>query len=235
MTATCWSSLRGRVARFTKLDACCTPLAPLAACGSLTTKGFISVEYSPEISEAEEIEVKNAGGEICVTDPGCDELKWINLVITLCNVDPDLLTFVTGSPVVLDADGNGVGNRFRTGQACSINFGMEVWTDVPAAQCSVAGGKQYGYFLTPCVGSGIIGDFTIENDALSLTINAKARSGSGWGVGPYLVDDEGLGAIITPSPLLTPIGALDVLDMHLTTIAPPTPVCGCVAMPAAIV
>lgn len=216
--------------RLTKLDECCAPPVAATPCSVITTSGFISAAFSPEISEAEEIEVKNAAGEICITDPGCDEVKWMNVVLTMCGVDPDLMTFTTGSPLVLDHAGVSVGNRIRIGQSCSINFGMELWTDVPQTQCTPGGDKQYGYFLLPCVSSGVIGDFTIENGALNLVINARAKAASGWGTGPYDVDPTAVVGV--PGPLLTPMGVNDVMDMHLTTVAPPAAVCGCVAMPA---
>lgn len=197
----------------------------------IVTKGFVSVQYSPEISEAEDIELKNAGGEICVTDPGCDELKWFNLQMNFCQVDPDILSFITSAGLVLDYAGVSVGNRIRSGTVCDTNFGLEVWTDIPQETCSATpGSKPYGYFLVPCVSGGVIGEFTIENDALTMQINAKSRAGSGWGVGPYDVDAAD--AINTPGPLLTPIGPLDQMDLHVTTIAPPEPVCGCQPMAA---
>jgi hypothetical protein len=229
---TCWTSVRGRRLRATRLDSCCAPLPAATPCASLTSSGFVSVAYSPEIAENEDIELRNAGDEICVTDPGCSTLKYMNVEITLCQVDPDLFTFMTGSPLVLDFAGNSVGNRVQTGSFCSINFALEVWTDIPSEACTVGGtdNKPYGYFLLPCVGNGVIGDFTIENDALTMTINARARSKSGWGVGPYDVDAADLAN--TPGPLLTPIGPDDLMDIHLTTIAPPPAVCGCVPMPA---
>jgi hypothetical protein len=218
--------------RLTRLDDCCAPLAAAATCAFLVSKGFVSVAYSPEISEAEEIELKNANGDICVSDPGCDVLKWVNLTLSLCNVDPDILSFVTGSPLVLDSAGNSVGNRIQTGQACKVNFGLEVWTDIPGQDCA-ASDKQYGYFLAPCIGGGILGDWTIENDALNLELNAKARSGSGWGSGPWDVDNSAVPPLpAVPGPLLTPIGVTDVLDLHLTTIAPPDVTDGCEPMPA---
>lgn len=226
-----WKSVHGRTMRLTRLDDCCAPLAAAATCAFIVTKGFVSVAYSPEISSAEEIEVKNAAGEICVSDPGCDILKWINVTLSLCAVDPDILNFVTGAPVVLNSQGNNVGNRIQTGTACNANFALEVWTDIPQAQC--VDGKQYGYFLAACVGAGILGDWTIENDALNLELNAKARSGTGWGVGPWDVDNSTIPpALAVPGPLLTPMGALDVLDLHLTTIAPPVVTAGCQPMPA---
>lgn len=227
-----WSSVRGTRMRLTRLDECCAPLATATTCAFLVSKGFVSVAYSPEISGAEEIELKNANGDICVSDPGCDVLKWVNLTLSLCNVDPDILSFVTGSPLVLNSAGNSVGNRIQTGQACQVNFGLEVWTDIPGQDCA-AGAKQYGYFLAPCIGGGILGDWTIENDALNLELNAKARSGAGWGSGPWDVDETAVSPAPTaPGPLLTPIGVTDVMDLHLTTIAPPDVTDGCQPMPA---
>jgi hypothetical protein len=217
--------------RLTRLDECCAPLPALAPCAYLVTKGFVSVAYSPEISEAEEIEVKNAAGEICISDPGCDVLKWINTTLSMCAVDPDVLNFVTGAPAVLNTSGNTVGNRIQAGSACATNFALEVWTDIPLEQCT--DGKEYGYFLAACVGGGILGDWTIENDALNLELNAKARSGTGWGVGPWDVDNSTIPpAAVVAGPLLLPMGPLDILDLHKTTIAPPAVTVGCQPMPA---
>lgn len=228
-----WKSVRGRRMRLTRLDECCAPVEAGEECAVIVSSGFVSVAYSPEIAEAEEIEQRNAAGEICVTDPGCDSLKWVNLTLSLCVVDPDVLSFVTGSPLVLDAQGNSVGNRIQAGAVCGTNFALEVWTDIPQAVCSSTGAKQYGYFLAPCIGAGVIGDWTIENAALNLELSAKARSGSGWGTGPWDVDNTAVALPIVPGPLLTPIGADDVIDMHLTTIAPPEVTDGCEPMPPA--
>lgn len=232
MPTTQWPSVRGTRMRLTRLDECCAVLPVATPCAYLVSKGFVSVAYSPEISEAEEIELKNASGDVCVSDPGCDVVKWVNLTLSLCNVDPDILNFVTGSPIVLDIGGNNVGNRIQSGKACETNFALEVWTDIPGAVCSSSAAKQYGYFLAPCIGGGVLGDWTIENDALNLELTAKARSGSSWGNGPWDVDDSTVAAGIVPGPLLTPIGATDMIDLHMTTVPPPDETAGCQAMPA---
>lgn len=228
-----WPSVRGTRMRLTRLDECCAVLPAATPCAFLVSKGFISAAYSPEISEAEEIEVKNANGDICVTDPGCDVLKWINITLSLCNVDPDVLNFVTGAPIVLNSAGENVGNRVQTGEACRTNFALEIWTDIPNGVCSTTGDKEYGYFVAPCIGKGVLGDWTIENGALNLELSAKARSGSGWGAGPWDVDNTAVPpAVAVPGPLLTPFAATDVLDLHVTTIAPPDETDGCQPMPA---
>jgi hypothetical protein len=230
MPTKCWSSLRGRVARFTKLGAC-GALLPAASPGAVvTTEGFVSVQYSPTYTEPEEINLVNAGGKSCVSDPGKPQLRWVDLQIVLCRVDPDLFTFLTGNPLVLDYAGNAVGNRLNDAINLDGAFGMEVWTDLPTEEC--AGTPEFGYFLTPYIGQGQVGEWTIENDALTLTIqNARTRAGSGWGVGPYDVDPADVAN--APGPLIEPIGARDHLDLHTTTIAPPAAACGAVAMPAA--
>jgi hypothetical protein len=228
MATQCWSSVRARRMRVTRLDNCCTPLAPGAPCASLVTKGLVSVQYSPEIAEPEEIELRNGSGEICVTDPGCPEVKWWNLQMNFCGVDPDLFEFTTGSPMVLDWKGDAVGNRLQGNVTCDTSFAVETWTDLPQEQCA-DGLKEYGYFLVPCVTGGVLGEFTVQNDALTMQINARSRAGSGWGHGPYAVDQQD--AAGTAGPLITPIGPKDHLDLHKTTIAPPEPVCGCQPMP----
>lgn len=228
MATTCWSSIRGRTMRATKVDECGAPIE--SACSQVVTDGFISVEYSPEVEEGEEVTVRKANGALCCSDQGCPELKWINVELTLCQVDPDLFSFFTGYPLVLDFAGNSVGNRVRSAVQCDQGVALEVWTDICGQVCTTTGAKQYGYFLLPWVINGIVGDFTIENDALSLVISARTQVGGQWGTGPYNVDPTAVGNPPPAGPLLTAIGATDHLDMHLTTVAPPTAVCGCQAL-----
>lgn len=220
---TCWNSVRGRRMRVTRLDACGIPVA--GDCSQVVTDGFISIEFSPEIAEGEEIEIRKADGTLCVSDQGCPELKWINIEAQFCSVDPDLFSMMTGYETVLDYAGEAVGNRVSSEVQCDEGFALELWSDVPGQACGETRAKPWGYFLLPWVVSGIIGDFTIENDGTTFTFTARTKAGSGWGVGPYDVDP--IDADNTAGPLLTPIGPTDHMDMHLTTIEPPEPVCGC--------
>lgn len=212
--------------RATKVDSCGAPVE--SACSTVVTDGFISVEFSPEIEEGEEITVKKANGASCITDQGCPYIKWFNAEITFCQVDPDLFSFMTGYDLVLNYAGDTVGNRVGQDVQCESGIALELWTDIPGQVCSTTGAKKYGYFLLPFLKNGIIGDFTIENDALNLTINARTEIGSLWGTGPYNVDPINVANVA--GPLLTPIGPKQMLDMHVTTIAPPAAVCGCQAL-----
>jgi hypothetical protein len=220
---TCWSSIRGRRLRVTKVDNCGTPVA--GTCSQVVSDGFVSVEFSPEIAEGEEVEVRKADGTICVSDSGCPELKWINVEIAFCVVDPDLFSLVTGWETVLDHAANAVGNRVSGKVSCDEGFALELWSDIPRQDCGATGFRQYGYFLLPWVVNGTIGDFSLENDAATFTLSARTKAGGAWGVGPHNVD--AIDVANTPGPLLTPIGPDDHMDLHVTTIEPPAAVCGC--------
>lgn len=226
--------------RVTKLDSCCSPVND--PCAIVVTDGFISVVVTQEIEAAQEIIVKNAADKICVYDPGCDSLKDLTVVLTLCKINPELISIMTGQSVVLDYNGNAVGTRRSTDLACDRRFAIETWTQVPGTAC---GGnppqKQYGYFLLPCVRAATIsGDITIDGaNAVSVELTAKTTIPSLWGSGPENgtsplanYDVVAVDALNTPGHLLVPIGSTDHDHMQTTTIAPPAipSNCGCVAL-----
>ena len=175
MPATCWQSVRGRVMRATKLDECGNPVE--GPCSTVVSKGFVSIAYAAEISEGDEVEIKNANGELCISDKACDELKWVNLTITFCGVDPDLIGLMTGYQTVLDYAGNAVGNRVGQKILCDGGFALEAWSDIPGQNCAVTGNRLYGYFLAPWVKSAILNSFTIENDGATFEITARTEGG----------------------------------------------------------
>lgn len=225
-----WSSVRSCVARLTKLDTCGRPLPVGSPCAYLVTKGYVTINYSPEISEAEEIEVRNACGEICVSDPGCDSLNYISIEVQYCQVDPDAFSMMTGYETVLDYTGTSVGNRISDVISCDEGYALEAWSRIPGSQCEDAAAEgQWGYFLAPWVNGGTIGEFSLTNDAATFSYTGRTSKGSGWREGPWPVDQQD--ALGTPGGLLTPIGPRDHMDIHLTTIAPPDITDGCQAMP----
>jgi len=96
---------------------------------------------------------------------------------------------------------------------------LEMWSNVPAAACEPGQGQQYGYFLIPFLKGGVLGDFTVGNDAVNFTLSgANSKDGNGWGVGPYdvVLDDTGL-----ESELHEALLPNDHLLMQLTQVAPP--------------
>src|SRR5262245_47777841 len=90
----CYPAVRGRVARFTRLDDCgCPEPGP---CATIVTNDIVTITASAEIEEGEEITVRNMAGSLCISDKPCDSVKWYNIEITMCKIMPALYTLVAG-------------------------------------------------------------------------------------------------------------------------------------------
>ena len=222
--------VRGRTMRVTQTDGCCTP-AWGAEDGMVVTDGFVSVALTANINEPEEIIITNANGKTCVRDAGCAEFQGYSVEITFCEVTPCLFSLVTGQPSVVNAAGEIVGFRMNSAvSGCDSGFALEVWMGVPGVACQSEQGG-YGYLLLPCLQGGVIGDFTIENAAITFTVTgANTKAGNGWGVGPYAVVEDALGVA---APLPSPLDPDDHLYVSFTGIAPPEETDGCTAVPPA--
>jgi hypothetical protein len=215
--------------RVTRLDGCGAKV--LGPDSTVTSDGFVSVGLSAQTDEGQTISVTNAAGRVCILDEPAPAFTGYELSIEFCGVNPDLFSLLTGQEVVMDSQATpqGVGFRVNSGvDADESGFALEVWSNVPTAACEEGSGVAYGYFLIPFAKGGIIGDFTIANDAVNFTLTgARSKDGSAWGVGPYNVVKD---ASSIDAPLKTPIDSKDHLHMELTTVAPPEAVCGATAL-----
>jgi hypothetical protein len=201
----------------------------------VVTNGIISVEMTKEYEDREEFFVKNGDGVFCVKETNPPILKWINLVLTFCNVDPELVNIMTSEPLVLDNAPSPRATGFSTqeGSASTASFALEGWTRLSGLQGGPActGGVEYGYTLFPWIVEGTVGDLTFENGAANFVVNARTRSGSNWGTGPYFVDlSDATATLNNPIPLLTPILSTQHSRMFMTRLAPPTAGCGCTTL-----
>lgn len=222
-TTKCLKFVRGRAARFTRLNGCGVPVYGEAS--TVTTEGIITIGYTANIDEGDEINVPNFAGVTCVLDTPAPQLTGYTLEIQFCEVDPELYALATGQAVVLDAFGNAVGFDVDTSvSSLDTAFALEVWAGAPAQRCAEGGTGSFGYFLAPFVQGGVLGDFTIENGAVTFTIsNATTKQGNAWGVGPY---DVTLDASSVASPLLTAIGTNVALRAMIVNLDPPEAECG---------
>jgi hypothetical protein len=230
-SANCWSSVRGKVARFTRLDVCGNPV--IGPASTLVTDGFVTVTFSPQYQEADEITVVKANGKTCVSDKPADTLKWFDVTVTLCQVNPALASMLGGYESVLDFQGSAAGYRISE-DITTEGVGLELWSDVVAEDECAGGAAEYGYFLAPrIVNTKLSGDIVIQNDAVSLEFQGQTKRNK-WGTGPYKVVGSGTNGA-TASKLLTPMGRKQHLHAQVTTVAPPalTADCGATALAAA--
>lgn len=215
--------VNGRRARFTRLDGCGRPV--YADDSVAVTKGFVSVAYSANTTDADDVDVKNADGDQCVYKKGKTSLQGYGLEIEFCQVDPAVLAMLTGQSVRLNALGTQiVGFNVDTKIDMSdVGVAVEVWagaTDSDACLDPNAQGS-FGYFLAPFAQGGILGDFTVENGAIDFTwTGANTTDGNGWGAGPYPVVMD---STSTPGPLNDPLTSTTALAFEYTSVAPPAP------------
>lgn len=233
MSTVCFTPFKVPRVRVTRLDSCSRPVT--GDCSQVVSDGIISVEMTKNYEDREEFFVKNGDGNFCVKETNPPILKWIDLVLTFCNVDPDLVNIMAGEPLYTsdDAAETKIGWSTEEGSVTNVNFAFEGWTRLSGASsaCSGSVGVEYGYVLFPWVVEGTIGDMTLENGVANFVVNARTRSGSLWGVGPYNVDlSDNPGTYDTPIPMLTPIGALQHHRMFITRLAPPASACGCASL-----
>lgn len=235
MTSICYTPFKIPKIRVTQLNSCGLPVT---GCSTVVSDGIISVALTKEYEARQEFFVKNGNGDFCVRETNAPILKWINIVLTLCNVDPEMYNIMSADPTVLNdaVAPTSIGISTQEGSAASANFALEGWTRLANnGNVPCTGGVQYGYFLWPWVVEGTVGDLTLENGAASFTLNARTRSSSPWGTGPYNVSysDNPVGSL-TPKPLFTPITSIQHQRMFATRFAPPAASCGCTTLASLI-
>ncbi len=224
--AQCFTVLRVPKIRATLLDECGEP--EVGSCVQVVTDGMISIAETREQNERQDFFQLNSDGQACNTDTSPPILKWLNISITFCRVDPELFNMLTGEPLVLDGNDEAVGFRTREGSVNSVNFALEAWTRISGTSGCEGGNVRYGYVLWPWIVEGTTGDVTFENGNINFTVNARTRNFSRWGTGPYNVVLDSGGS---PSPLLAPIADGDHRHLQVTQVAPPEASCGCLPSP----
>lgn len=214
------SFLRGHIMRATRLDRVGRPIVGDESV--VTSEGFISVAYTANNEEGEAIAVTTANGKTCVSETATPSFNGYGMEIQFCEVDFALFTLLTGQEVIIDPQtGDAVGFKMESGVDVAANpFALELWmgavTDATPSENSEG---FYGYVLTPFLNGGTVGDFTVENAAITFTVsNLSTKTGSNWGAGPHEVQ---LGADGTRSVLTDPVSNREHLRSQIVEVAPP--------------
>jgi hypothetical protein len=226
-TTKCFSLVRGQVLRVTRLDGCGAVLP--GPDSVVVSDGFITVGLTANNDTGTAISITNAAGKICIADTPAPKFTGYTVAVEFCGVDPDLFSLMTGQAKVLDGAGNSVGFKVNSDiDADDSGFALEMWSNVPAAVCEPGQTVSFGYFVLPFLKGGVIGDFTVGNDAVNFSLaGAQSKDGNAWGAGPFNVV---LGSGGLPSPLLSPLDPNDHLLVELTGVSPPAAGCGAIAL-----
>lgn len=210
-------SIKGRVMRLTALDECGAPLYD-SALGMIVTTGFISVSWEHEVEDGTEHTSQNAWGDFEINELDAPRVKWLNLGMDMCEVDPETLVMLSGAVGNFDTDGI-IGAFFDNNTNVNA-FAVEVWTRATGQACSPTGDPLWGYFAAVYVRNGSIsGGGTIENGPMNLELSGNGFGAapdssnpaiSAWGTGPH-------GDAPTVNPW--PVGAFRYIG--ITDVQPP--------------
>lgn len=217
--------IKARRFRITRLNECGVPVEGPKS--TLVSGGILSLAMTDELNEGEEINVVNGSGELESSDQAKPQLKFVSATLTFTKVNPDAFEMTTGSALVLDGDGNAVGNVTDRATYASANFTLELWTDLGKDGACPPSGREYGYMVLPWMASASFGEVTFENAAASFSVAGRTEHGNQWGAGPYNVV---LNATDVPSPLLSPLPASAHRLLQFTGVAPPAVTDGAVPL-----
>jgi hypothetical protein len=221
--------LKGRRMRVTRLDACGRVVYGDNA--RATSEGFVSISVTSNTNATDEIRVTGAAGQTLLYEASVTELAGFSPELTFARVDPEMLSLMTGQPVVIDSFGNVVGFDVDTKiQLTGLGFALEVWMGAPAGGdgCTDASATgQYGYVLFPFLQGGVLGDFSIENGGISFVLTgASTKDGNAWGRGPYDVQLNGAAGAKLPGKMISPVSSTTALRVIVTDVAPPNALIG---------
>lgn len=217
--------IKGRKIRVTRLDGCGRPV--YGEYGQAVSEGIVTVNFTANTVETDEINVPNFSGDVCVYEPSVTTLAGYGLEIEFCAVDLDVFEMITGQSLVFDYNGNVVGLEVDTKvDVDDKGFALEVWAGAPVGDvCEDPNAEgSYGYILLPRLEGGYLGDFSIENGSITFTVTgASTREGNQWGNGPYSVMLDQTGA---PATLFQGVSKTAALRLQIVNMAPPVSAVG---------
>jgi len=231
MATKCFKPYGGERMRVTAVDNLGRP--KYGSCSSVVTEGWVDVRVSAELDEGNEVSTTTASGLVCLAEKPCPQLKWLNVAMQFCLVDPDLAALINPTfKKLTDYKGDSVGWEESYNQSCSEGIALEVWMKLSGFESDdryAEGG--WLYYLIPFISGGTIGDDEIGAGGLNLTLSGRTRKGSNWGRGPY--SDVQLNPSPIPGgapirgPLLVPVAPDAPRRRFITELRPPVALCGC--------
>lgn len=220
MHTLCGSPLKAEVIRATRTDECGNPIIGSGS-AQVTSRGFISVASTPNYEDGQRFFQRRADGEACVNELDDPIFNWLQQVIQVCLLDPDLLVIVTGGNLIVTGD-VGTGLQIAEGKV-TPRFSFEVWQRAAGdIACSAEGEQQYFYWAFPHAGGAQLQAFTQQNDVFEFGWqHVTHRSSPLWDLGDPWMEGGVWGLnrhfgynITTTPPPEASCGATEVLELE---------------------
>lgn len=152
--------------------------------GSAYNMRPISLTRSPIVSTGETFEQRSGCGDICVSITDPDVTTGEDLTLTLCQLDLELISILTGAEVLLDSGGTVIGVEAPDPGATAPIVEFNGWTKAYDGSSQVASPRDYWHWAWPKT-QWNIGDWTIERGILQVSLTGKASANANLGSGSF--------------------------------------------------
>lgn len=177
------------------LNLCALRVASLTATGAPNvgaSKGYctdasIKLDVQIELEEGAELTQKNGCGALKNYFKGDDKIKAVTLGLELCQLDSELIQFLTGGTLFTSA-GTTIGMRLPlAADTAPYGVSVEAWSYAWDGQAQAVAGSavQYIHWVFPRV-KWSLGQFTLEEDLATIPVNGTGSENTHLTVnGPY--------------------------------------------------
>lgn len=205
------ASVRGVAMRVTRLGPDGAPVTG-TACDVYLSGGFITATFTPAYSTGDEIEQKNAAGEVCVYFKMPDTLRNVGLNLAVCDPDPVLTELLVGGEVLTAAFGSALAPPGTlAGQTAAVGYAaesigieanpygvaIEIWAQAVVAG-KAANVAPYWHYVFPYATFRLDGDRVVENGALATVFVGSGGGNAAFGTGPNMDTTD-----VSPAPSST--------------------------------
>lgn len=144
----------------------------------------ISLGRSPIVSTGETLEQRSGCGDICVSITDPDVTTGEDLTLTLCQLDLELISILTGGEVLLDSSGEVIGVEAPDPSATPPLVEFDAWTKAYEGSSQVASPRDYWHWVWPGT-KWNIGAWTIERGVLQVSLTGRASANANLGSGSF--------------------------------------------------
>jgi hypothetical protein len=165
--------------RFSLLDSDGTPLCGEPD-GTVYTMTPISLAVTVNTDAGETVTTRTGCGDVCYTRTDADIETGADLVLTLCNHDPEFQALATGAEVLDVNSAPGLAKGVQTGSPVESHF----WTKSLDGSAQNAAPNSYWHWVFPSV-TWTFGNFTLGRDSLQMVLNGTAAPSGNLGSGGF--------------------------------------------------
>lgn len=175
----CWNSADLCAVRFSLLDTDGSPLCGEED-GTVYTMTPISLQVTPTVDAGESVTTRTGCGDICYTRTDPDVETGADLVLTLCNFDPEFIALAVGAEVITNEGEPGFAKGTTTAPAVEAHF----WTKTFDGSSRAASPNNWWHHVFPNV-TWTLGSYTLGRDSLQMVLNGTATSNGNLGTGVF--------------------------------------------------